>query len=60
MTDDTSGRANGDQRRIDLERNHEIEYWTKKWDVSAAELRMGVQKAGPLARHVAALLGKSL
>jgi hypothetical protein len=30
MTDDTSGRANGDQRRIDLERNHEIEYWAKK------------------------------
>jgi hypothetical protein len=49
-----------DERRIDLTRPDEIAYWAKKFDVSHAELRMGVQKAGPLARHVAALLGKNL
>ncbi len=60
MTNDTHVREGADQRRIDLDQNDEIEYWTKRWGVSRAELRMGVQRAGPLARHVAMLLGKTL
>ena len=52
MTDyKTHGRS-----RIDIDEEY---YWAEKWGVSRAEVRQAVEKVGPLAKDVAAQLGKS-
>ena len=49
-----------DRSRISLQENHEVQYWTKKFGVSRAELEEAVKRAGASAAAVAKQLGKAL
>lgn len=59
MTDDRSKASVAQDRvRISLTQEHEVRYWTKKWDITREELEAAVKAAGPMAAKVAAHLGK--
>jgi len=47
-----------DCSRIDIEKSHEVSYWTKKWDVSRSELSDAVGRVGPTVVAVARELQK--
>ncbi|MEJ7728353.1 MAG: DUF3606 domain-containing protein [Polyangiaceae bacterium] len=52
MADDTSNRGPADAKRINVNEDHEVRYWTKKLGVSAEKLREAVQAAGTMAADV--------
>jgi len=60
MADDTMNRGEPDRSRINANQDHELQYWSEKWDVSRDQLRKAVEKVGPMAADVARELGKSL
>ena len=41
-----------DDMRINLEREHELNHWAKKFGVSSEEVRKAVQAAGPMVNDV--------
>jgi hypothetical protein len=47
MADDRANRGAGDRVRINLKERHEVNYWTKTFDVDEATLRRAVTAAGP-------------
>jgi hypothetical protein len=59
MSDDTSKRGPQDRSKVNLSERYEVDYWTKKWSVTEAQLREAVAKAGSGAKAVAMTLGKS-
>lgn len=60
MADDKSKRGGQDRERIAMSQDHEVRYWTQKFDVSEDELRRAVDKVGDRARAVAQELGKAM
>jgi hypothetical protein len=52
MADDPSKRGPQDRSRISLSEPYEIQYWTKKFGVTAAELRDAIKKVGNSAEAV--------
>jgi Protein of unknown function (DUF3606) len=46
MADDTKFKGEQDRSRISLSELYEIRYWTKKFGVTAAELRNAIKKVG--------------
>jgi hypothetical protein len=61
MSDDTSKRGPQDRSKVNLSERYEVDYWTKKWNITEAQLRAAVTKAGSSgAKAVALALGKSV
>lgn len=52
MADDLSHRGEPDRSRINLTEVHEVQYWARKFGVSAQELQSAVKAAGPQAKDV--------
>jgi uncharacterized protein DUF3606 len=52
MADDLKQAGKADDARINIERDHELRYWSEKFGVSREELQSAVAKAGPLIRNV--------
>ena len=58
MSDDKSKVA-ADRKRINVNEDYELRYWTEKFGVSADELKRAVERVGPMADDVARALGKA-
>lgn len=48
MSDDTSKRGPQDGKRINMEQEHEVKYWTERFGVSREQLQEAVRAAGPM------------
>jgi len=58
MSDDKSKVA-ADRKRINVNEDYELRYWTEKFGVSAEDLKRVVERVGPMADDVARALGKA-
>jgi hypothetical protein len=58
MADNLKDRGAQDRARINVNEEHEVRYWTKKFGVSEDELKKAVESAGVSADAVAKKLGK--
>ncbi|MBX3620864.1 MAG: DUF3606 domain-containing protein [Rhizobacter sp.] len=52
MADDLKNRGEPDRSRINLKEVHEVQYWSRKFGVSAQELQTAVKAAGSQAADV--------
>ena len=52
MADDRTLKSEQDRSRISLSEPYEIQYWTKKFGVTGAELRDAIKKVGNSAEAV--------
>ena len=52
MTDDKTKRAPQDAKRISLEEDYEVEYWSRKFGVTRQGLADAVKAVGPSAELV--------
>jgi hypothetical protein len=52
MSDDTQQRGPADRTRVSLEQEHELRYWTKRFEVSEQRLREAVAAVGVSAEAV--------
>lgn len=52
MADDLKQTGRQDDQRINLDQDHEVNYWSKELGVSREELRRAVEQAGPMVRNV--------
>lgn len=52
MADDLKQTGKPDDARINVEQEHELDYWSEKLGVSRERLRQAVQAAGPMVRDV--------
>jgi hypothetical protein len=46
MADDLENRGPQDRSKVNLGEDYEIQYWTKRFGVSEAQLRQAVERAG--------------
>jgi hypothetical protein len=60
MADDKTKTGKPDRDRINVDEPYELNYWSKKFDVTPERLRQAVKTSGPMAKNIAALLGKKL
>lgn len=60
MADDKTIRGPADRARVNVHEAYEVTYWTKKFGVTADQLRAAVQAVGPMAHNVARHLGKPM
>ena len=58
MSDDKTNRGPRDADRVNINEDYEVRYWTQKWNVTEAQLKDAVRRAGVMARDVAKALGK--
>jgi hypothetical protein len=58
MADDKSERGPADRTRVNVNEDYEVQYWSKKFGVSAEQLREAVKKAGVMAADVEKQLAK--
>jgi uncharacterized protein DUF3606 len=58
MADDLRNRGNQDRSRVNVNEKWEVEYWTKKWGVTRAQLVAAVKEVGVSAAALAKKLGK--
>jgi Protein of unknown function (DUF3606) len=59
MADNLKNRGAQDRARVNVNKEHEVRYWTEKWGVTKEQLAEAVRKAGVSADAVARELGKS-
>ena len=52
MSDNLKQTGKPDDSRINIEQDHELQYWSQKFGVSRDELRKAVQAAGPTVKDV--------
>lgn len=52
MADDLKQTGRQDDQRINLNQDHEVNYWSKELGVSREELRRAVEQAGPMVKNV--------
>lgn len=52
MADDLKQTGKPDDQRINIEQDHELNYWSKELRVSREQLRQAVQQAGPFVKDV--------
>jgi hypothetical protein len=57
MADDTTLRGTRDRSRVNLEQDHEVDYWTQTLGCTEAQLRAAVQQVGSSAEKVREYLG---
>jgi hypothetical protein len=60
MPDDMQDRGAQDRARINIHQEFELRYWSKRFGVTADELKAAVQKVGVSVPAVAEELGKSV
>jgi uncharacterized protein DUF3606 len=60
MTDDLKQTGKLDDTRIHIEWNHEVSYWSKRFNVSPEQLRKAVELVGPLVKDVKRQQGASV
>ena len=60
MTDNLNYRGPADRTRINIHEYWEVKYWADKWNITHEQLKDAVRTVGPMARDVAAYLGKAL
>ena len=53
MTDDLSNRGGPDRKRIDISQEHELRYWSAKFNVTHETLKKAVEKVGVMVDDVA-------
>lgn len=58
MADDLSKRGPADRNRINVNEKWELDWWTKEFKCSDAQLREAVRKVGVMATDVRRHLGK--
>jgi hypothetical protein len=58
VADDLKQAGKPDDARINVEQEHELNYWSEKFGVSREELRKAVQAAGPMVKDVRQRLNK--
>jgi hypothetical protein len=58
MSDDKSKRGAQDRKRISLDEEHEVRYWTQKFGCSKEQLEDAVRRVGPMVDDVERQLGK--
>jgi hypothetical protein len=58
MPDSKEHRNSPDSKRININESYEVQYWSKKFGVSATELKDAVDKAGTSAEAVKNYFGK--
>jgi len=58
MADDLRNRGNQDRSRVNINEKWEVEYWTKKWGVTRAQLVAAVKEVGVSVAALAKKLGK--
>lgn len=59
MADDRAKRNPQDNPRLNVHERYEVDYRTRKWGVTSADLEAAVKKVGVSAAAVARELGKS-
>ena len=52
MADDLKQTGRQDDQRINLDQDHEVNYWSTELGVSREELRRAVEQAGPMVKNV--------
>ena len=52
MADDLKQTGRQDDQRINLDQDHEVNYWSTELGVSREELRRAVEQAGPIVKNV--------
>jgi hypothetical protein len=60
MSDDKTKTGQTERLRVNIHDRYEIEYWTKKWNVTPTQLVDAVNAVGPKAHLVARRLEKIL
>jgi hypothetical protein len=60
MADNLHLRGQPDRSKVNIHEPWEVDYWTKKWGITAQQLRSAVAEVGVSAAAVARHLGKSL
>jgi Protein of unknown function (DUF3606) len=58
MTDNKKNTGKPDRDRISLSEDYEVQDWSKKFGVSAEELKKAVKQVGSMAKDVEAFLKK--
>lgn len=58
MTDDLKNRGKQDDIRINVNQDHELRDWSKRYRVTPDQLKAAVKAVGPIARDVLKYLGK--
>ena len=58
MADDTKQRHGQDRKRIDVDQDYELRYWTKELGVTEEELKQAVRAAGTQIETVRRYLDK--
>ena len=58
MTDNKKNTSKPDRDRISLSEDYEVQDWSKKFGVSAEELKKAVKQVGSMAKDVEAYLQK--
>ncbi|OGA26468.1 MAG: DUF3606 domain-containing protein [Betaproteobacteria bacterium RIFCSPLOWO2_02_FULL_65_24] len=58
MADDTKQRHGQDRKRIDLDQDYELRYWTRELGVTEEELKQAVRAAGTQIETVRRYLDK--
>jgi uncharacterized protein DUF3606 len=58
VADDLRNRGNQDRSRVNINEKWEVEYWTKKWGVTRAQLVAAVKEVGVSVAALAKKLGK--
>lgn len=59
MADNSAKRGPQDAMRVNVNQDHEVQYWTGKFGVTKEQLAAAVKAVGPMAKDVEAHLRKS-
>jgi hypothetical protein len=59
MIDDLTKPGPRDAQRVNVHEDYEVEYWSRKWGISAAQLHAAVKKVGVMADDVAREIGEA-
>jgi hypothetical protein len=59
MSDDKSIRGPADAKRINVNEEYEVQYWTTELEVTEDKLRETIRKVGVMAADVRKALGKA-
>ena len=52
MADDLKQSGKPDDARINVDQDHEVKHWSKKFGVSREDVRRAVQQVGPMVKKV--------
>jgi hypothetical protein len=59
MADNLKQTGKPDDARINVEQDHELDYWSGKFGVTRDEIRAAVKAVGPMVKDVGERLGKN-